>query len=202
MRLCKLLLAAASAIVCFGAFVGIASARTFLTSSQTFRATYREVEIAGVFGVTVCPLTTEGSFHSRSTVKSVGSLIGYITRATLGACASGSATIQQLTLPWHIRYLAFTGTLPNIISIKANIIDVGARVREPGGIACLSRSSAAQPITATFTRTLANGEIRSADLAGTISTGPECGGAAATLSAFSTSATVLNAATRITVTLI
>ncbi|HEX7291737.1 MAG TPA: hypothetical protein VF250_11490 [Conexibacter sp.] len=202
MRLCKLLLAAASATVCLGAFVGIASARTFMTSSQTYRATYREVEIAGLFGVTVCELVTEGSFHSRNIAKTAGSLIGYITRATLGACAAGTATIQQLTLPWHVRYLAFTGTLPNIISIRANIIEVGARAREPGGIECLARSSAAQPITATFTRTLATGEIRSADLAGTINTGPECGGAPVTLSAFSTSVTVLNAATKITVTLI
>jgi hypothetical protein len=62
----------------------------------------------------------EGTFHSNTIAKVANSLIGYITRATFNTpgCVqeegSTRALVLQETLPWHIRYSGFIGTLPNV----------------------------------------------------------------------------------------
>ena len=140
MKLWKLLLASVGATVLLGALVSTASAGRFEVSNQRIRAIFRAVEFHLPESTTRCELTIEGSLHSRTTVKRLGTLLGYITRADLGACAAGTATIQQLTLPWHVRYSGFSGTLPEISSIITHVIFVGFRVGESGGTACLARA--------------------------------------------------------------
>jgi hypothetical protein len=74
-------------------------------------------------GVTLrCPLTMEGSVHSRTLAKVGGSLIGYITRAAFAesSCSGSTWRVRTETLPWHVTYLGFTGTLPNITYVWVN----------------------------------------------------------------------------------
>jgi len=201
MRLSKTLLTIAGAIVILGALVGVASAARLSTSSQVLRATFREVEAGGGNGFARCALTLEGSFHERTTTKVAERLIGLLTRATLGACVTGSATVLTETLPWHIRYDGFTGALPNISSIRARAVGAAFRVREPLGIICLATSTATEPVLATFTREAA-GVLTQATVGGEIRLGGECAGFRGIVTGSSTSFTVLNSTNRITVSLI
>lgn len=171
MKLSKLLLATIGAMVLFGALAGSASARSFSSTSQTLRAQFREVRFNGAFGNITCEVTLSGSLHTRTIAKTVGALIGYINAATLGPCREGTATILTETLPWHARYLAFTGTLPNILTIRINVIGAAFRIREPLAT-CLATSSAASPAVGTFNRE-AGGVLTSAEIGGTIPT--SCG---------------------------
>lgn len=201
MKLGRTLLALAGATVLLGALVGVASAGKLSASSQALRATFASLEFAGGFGTTRCPITLEGSFHQRTTSKVVGSLVGHLTRATAGACSQGSVTVLTETLPWHIRYSSFTGTLPNITSVRANIVGSAFRVREPLGVTCLARSTEAEPTSVAFNRE-ASGVLTTAVVSGAIRVGAECGGATGTIAGTSNSLTVASAATRVTVTLI
>lgn len=201
MKLGKTLLALAGATLLLGALVGIASAGRLSTSNQSLRATFAPLEFSGGFGTTRCPVTLEGSFHQRTTSKVAGSLVGYITSAAAGACSTGSVTVLTETLPWHIRYASFTGTLPNITAIRATVTGTAFRIREVGGVTCLARSTEAEPVTILFNRE-ASGAITSATAGGVIAAGAECLGIRGTMAGTSNSLTVANSATRITVTLI
>jgi hypothetical protein len=108
--------------------------------------------------------------------KVAGSLIGYITRADLGICQAGTATVLTSTLPWHVRYSGFRGTLPEINRIFTHIIGASWRVRESGGIACLARSSTSEPVHEDIWREPATQELFAVELSGTIRTGIECFG--------------------------
>ena len=134
-KLQRTLLAITSAAMLLAALASAASARNYSTSSLTLRASFREFTFVLPSSTTNCKLTIEGSFHNRTAAKAIGSLVGYLTRAILGSCASGTATILQESLPWHARYSGFTGTLPEITTLRANVIGAALRVREAGGIA-------------------------------------------------------------------
>jgi len=201
MKYSKLLLAAIGATVLLGAFVSTASARNISTSNQFLRATFREVNFRLPFFTTRCQVTLEGSLHSRTIAKVVGSLIGYMTSARLGPCSSGSATILTETLPWHVRYAGFAGTLPAITSIRVNVINSSFRIREPFGITCLARSTATEPAIGTFNRE-AGGALTTAEIGGTIRTGPECFEEPGSFTSDRGPVTLLNSTARVTVTLI
>ena len=137
MRIGKLLLTIVSAIVLLGALVSSASARNFSVSSQTNTALFTRLDFIGGFDTVECEVKISGSFHSRTQVKSVGTLVGYITEATVLRCARGGMTINQASLPWHRRYAGFTGTLPNITSQTETVSGAEWRIREPVfGITC------------------------------------------------------------------
>ncbi len=147
MKVSKLLLAVAVAAAFFAALSGSAGARVFSFSHQTLRGTWREIRFSGGFGTVICAVTVEGSLHTRTVAKVAGSLVGYVTAASIGACAQGSATILRETLPWHITYGGFTGTLPNITGGNANVVNASFLIREPVfGISCLTRTRAETPI--------------------------------------------------------
>src|SRR5438270_9952949 len=117
MRHSKLLIAVFSATVMMALAVSSASAAHLSTGNQNFRTVYTSLNFAepsGFFGTISCRVTMEGSFHSATIAKVIGSLIGYVTRATAATCTGGGATINQPSLPWHVRYGGFTGTLPSI----------------------------------------------------------------------------------------
>jgi len=99
--------------------VGSASARTLSISNQQIRSTFRSMEF-GVEGLGTdrCDVTLEGSLHSRTIVKAVGTLLGYITRVTTANC---TLTTAILGVPWHVRYVSFSGTLPNITLLTVRV---------------------------------------------------------------------------------
>jgi hypothetical protein len=197
MRIGKTFLAVVGATVFLGALVASASANRIWATSTTVRASFPGVRFSGGFGTSECAVTLEGSFHSATMEKVAGKLVGYITRAVAATrCFRGSGTILTASLPWHIRYASFAGTLPNITSINATITGAGFNVKEPVfGIACLA-SGGTQ--TLVFNREPA-GVVTSAVIGGE---SPTSCGRNGTLEGTSNSLTVLNSTSRITVTLI
>ena len=148
----RLLLAALTTALALGALVGAASARRYGLSETEFRARWKSLVFGPGSTLEVrCPVTLEGSLHSRTFSKVVEALIGYVTTALLNsaACTGGHARIQAETLPWHIRYESFEGRLPNITAINLRIVGAGFAV-ESNGVLCLYKSSAAEPIKATI----------------------------------------------------
>jgi hypothetical protein len=127
------------------AAVGSASANRLSFTNKAFRTTWRAVEFstAVIEGVVRCPITIEGSFHSSTVRKVISALVGYITRATAATavCTGGRATVLQETLPWHIRYSGFQGTLPNITHVDTLMVGGGMRVEFPGAETCLLRTA-------------------------------------------------------------
>jgi hypothetical protein len=202
MKLCKLLLASVGATVLLGALVSSATARNYEISEQRMRGIFTNLEYHLPGATTRCALTVEGSLHTRTLPKVIGSLIGYITRVDLGVCSSGSATVLTSTLPWHVRYSGFAGLLPNINSIITHVIGASWRVREAGGIACLARSSTTEPVIGNYHRTPETRELTSAEVRGTIRTGAECFGIAGSFRSDRGTVSVSNAATRVTLNLI
>ncbi len=198
MKLSKLLLATIGVTAFFGLLVGSASARNFSVSNQSFRSTFRAVTFEAVFGNIVCEVRLSGSFHGRTLVKRVNTLVGYITQADLGPCATGTATILRETLPWHVRYLGFAGMLPNITRIILNTA-THFRVREPFA-SCLFASTAERSATLTFNRDVATRRLTSADRGGTIPS--DCFGQEGTLRSDRGTVTLVGNTTAITVTLI
>ena len=197
MKLSKYLLPTIGATVFLSVLVGGASARNFSVSNQVFRTSFRALTFRAVFGDIVCEVRLSGSLHARTFVKRVGSLIGYITQATLGPCAAGQATILQALLPWHVRYLGFTGALPNITTIIMNT-DTHFRVRN-AVITCLFESAAERSAILTFNRDVARRTLTTATRGGTI---PSDCGQEGTLGSDAAPVTLLNTTTVITVTLI
>lgn len=199
MRTIRLCTALVGVIVVLGILVSPVAARRIAATSETLRATFRELTFAGGFGSMTCGLTLEGSLHSRTITKTIGALIGYITRAIYQKpCSRGDATVLTESLPWHIQYGGFTGTLPAINSIRKNIIGVAITILEPVfGISCLLRSTAANPVIGTYS--VSAGVLTSATLGGRI---PTSCGLEGEFRGTSTSLTVLGGTSRISVTLI
>jgi len=147
MKTCvKLILAAATATVVLGAAASTASARRIEVSEQRFHQVWTSITFVGEFASVKCPMTIEGSFHSKTTSKVIGQLIGYITRVTLigGACTSGHATALTEILPWHITYEGFGGILPRITEIHILLIGAAFRFELLGG-SCLVQTSTTEP---------------------------------------------------------
>ena len=193
MKFSKLLLAVVGATVLLGALVSSASARNFSVSSQTNTALFTRLDFIGGFDTVECEVKISGSFHSRTQVKSVGTLVGYITEATVLRCARGSATINQASLPWHRRYAGFAGTLPRITGQTENVSGAEWTIREPVfGITCTVRNA-----TSTGTYTVSSGTVTAAAVSGT----SRCGEFSGSLRGSTTNVTNGSGA-RITVTLI
>jgi len=93
-----------------------------------------------------CNVTLEGSFHSATIAKVNEALIGSISRASVNTCSGGSGTVLAETLPWHVRYSGFTGTLPNITGVTLRVISASFRLQPSGSVACLARSTVENPV--------------------------------------------------------
>ena len=130
----KLFFACLMATAFMAGVVSSASAGHFSVDERGFRITWRELNLTDpIVRVGVhCPITMEGSFHSATIQKTPEALIGYVSRATVGnqACTGGHATVLQESLPWHVRYIGFTGALPNITRIRTSIAHPAFRLRE------------------------------------------------------------------------
>jgi hypothetical protein len=147
-RRSRLVVGALVAAFFMALMVGTASARRFEVSSQAFRAVWRPLIFGDNAGVNVsCPVTLEGSFHSRTTSKVSGQLIGYITRGIVGppeTCENGEATVNTETLPWHIQYNTFEGRLPQISGVNLTLVGAKFEVRG-GGVLCTSQTTQSSP---------------------------------------------------------
>ncbi len=168
MKLSKLLFAVVGATVLLGALVATASAGRLSSSTQAISATWTRMDFSGGFGTVECEVSLAGSLHTRTISKTANTLMGYITEANVNRCARGGATVLRATLPWHVTYRAFTGTLPNISAIATNVIGASFQMREPTfGVTCLARSSASSPNIGTYNRE-AGGRITSVTAGGEI----------------------------------
>lgn len=150
----KLVLSALVAAIVLSA-AGTAQARRFELSNQLFRAvwgaghrlTFASTAEGSSF-IVVCEVTLEGSFHSRTLSKTCGQLVGYVTRAAFALpCEGGTFSIPPTTLPWHIRYDSFVGTLPNITRIRLQLVNAAFLLRITFGVnvGCLYQSTTASP---------------------------------------------------------
>ncbi len=142
-----LTLAALTAILTMILGVNTASANRLSLSHLTNRAIFNPIEFRGGIGASRCRLTLEQSFHSATITKTVGALIGYVTGATFHRpCEAGEYTVLTETLPWHLQYGGFTGTLPQLRGLILNMIGLAFRVNESVfGISCLARSTQERP---------------------------------------------------------
>jgi hypothetical protein len=99
-----------------------------------------------------CDLTLEGSFHTRTFAKTRASLVGYVTRAAISRpCTGGEPQLLAESLPWHLRYDAFTGTLPRLTSVRFQMIGFSLWYTV-FGVRCLYRSTTAEPLYVTWFR--------------------------------------------------
>jgi hypothetical protein len=197
MKRSKLLLAVVGATVLFGALVSPAFAGRLSLSSDLVAETFTRTNFSGGLGTIECDLILTKILHSRSFAKTRLLLLGYIIAANITRCARGGATILRETLPWHIRYDSFSGTLPNITSFKTLMVGFALRVREPTfGIECLARSTPEESYALTYN--LSGGVIQSVSLSGTSHCGSSIVGAISGI----TNNVTDGATARITVTLI
>jgi len=203
MKISKLLLATVGASVLLGGLASTTSARNFSLSNQTISTMWSSVEFELPGGAVRCELTIEGSFHSRTAAKVIGSLVGLITKAILGPChVPGTVTILSATLPWHVRYSGFEGGLPNITSTIAHVIGASFRAANTS-VNCLSFSTEARPAIGIFHRNPVTREITEAGLSGRLPTRSECLGIEGTFRSDSGAVSLLGTSNvRITLTLI
>jgi hypothetical protein len=109
-----------TATLLMGLAVGSATAGRISTSNPRFRAVWAALSLTSPESEirVSCPVTLEGSFHSATIRKTRGALIGAITKAVIGGaeppCTGGRATMLQESLPWHLTWESFRGTLPRI----------------------------------------------------------------------------------------
>jgi len=124
----KLALTALAASLLLSTAISTASARNLSITNQNFRITWTSLEfIAGA--ATRCLVTLEGSFHYRTILKNPRSLIGLITKARVQRpCIEGTGSafngveryngvVPSNSLPWHVTYEGFSGTLPRIEAV-------------------------------------------------------------------------------------
>jgi len=144
--------ALAALLVCgsLAGAVGSAHANRLEVSSLQFRMTWGRVfRLSDTGGTVECVVTLTGSFHSRSFPKVTSVLIGLITGATIQECSGGSAGFLAETLPWHVQYEGFSGTLPNIELFRIQITEAGISLRTGFVFTCLARASATNPLKMT-----------------------------------------------------
>jgi len=202
MKICKLLLAVASAGLLLAALGSAASARRLSFSSNAPTTSFRELRFVSDLGSSTCPVTLEGSLHVNTISKVAESLIGSITRTRLGFCQIGTATIPAETLPWHVRYSSFGGLLPAISRVNVNIIGFTMKYRDTSiGLLCTIRSTATEPLIGTYN--VSGGVITGESVSGTIATTfEECIGKQFIFSSDAGAVVALGTTTRVTIRLI
>jgi len=156
----KLILSAFTSALILAGAVGTASANNLSINEQSFRTIWTPLVLSNGPGgggeiQIECNVTLEGSFHSHTIAKVIGTLLGFITRAIVdhNSCNGGDAwalTEEETgneTLPWHVTYEGFGGTLPNITSVRLLLTTHFSS--EPGlfGITCLYSGNASGDVT-------------------------------------------------------
>jgi len=165
-KVVSLSLTVIAASLLLAAAVGTASARNLSSSSSDWRVTWAGLEFVSPGLLTIrCRVTLLGTFHARTIAKVARSLIGSVTRAFVTRpCTNGEGWAfdgtegRPQTLPWHLTYEAFAGTLPNITSLDVLL----SRFRfliSSGFCGAASYGSATDNVTGRITRNTATGEL-------------------------------------------
>lgn len=137
-------LAGLAAAMILAVAVGGAAATRFAANEGGFTYTWGALSFSGGGSTITCELTLRGTLHSRTITKTLNSLMGAFTAASVNNCqGDGRATILSGTLPWHITYGGFGGRLPSITTLSTNIIGMAYNVSD--GITCLFASTTAEP---------------------------------------------------------
>lgn len=127
-----------------------ASANHLSSSATTFRAVWAHMETRFSTESTAirCPMTIEGTLHAATMSKVAGALIGYVTRASLSsaACTGGEGVLAAESLPWHLEYERFAGTLPSISAMEFQIVNPTINLIPIGGSRCTARAEARHPL--------------------------------------------------------
>jgi hypothetical protein len=155
----KLILAGLTAALAMAFAANSASARNLsISHDELVNASWRPMRFtSGGSVVAECDVTLEGSFHYRTALKVTGSLLGYISRAIVNNCSTGSATVLTTNLPWHIIYQGFRGALPNITNIDLRLLLAEFRIHERiFGTECLARTTSTSPAEGTANLTAGN----------------------------------------------
>jgi hypothetical protein len=144
----KLVIAAFTAAAVMAAAVSSASARRIELTERRFRIVWTGLEFLHSTDTPIrCPVTLEGSYHSRTISKVSGALVGYVTSAAVGpTCTGGSARALTETLPWHVQYNSFSGTLPNISSVTQTLVGVRLAMTVTFGAFCLFGTTQESPL--------------------------------------------------------
>jgi hypothetical protein len=147
----KVLLSGLTAAIVMAFAVGSASANRLSLGATDWEAKWTALEFISGGWTFRCPITLQGSFHSRTLTKTAGLLIGHMTRASVkgslgaGACTGGRMTLLTATLPWHVTYESFTGTLPNIQGLGLSLIGLAMQIQPPESLTCLMRTTQTEP---------------------------------------------------------
>lgn len=216
----KFLLIVLTAALVLAAIAGTANARRLTTTSQTFRIvwpTEAKLTFGGSLLLVSCAVTLEGTFHSRTISKVSGQLIGFVTRAQLARPCVGSGEawilngIERIggvttpnTLPWHVRYDSFKGTLPRITGVRIQLIGFGLLI-ELVGESCLYASTTVAPAFVIAERNATTGEIAGIRYDESVEIPKSSGGAVCPPTGVlggSATSTVLGATTRIVLRLV
>src|SRR5215218_2848212 len=114
----KLLLTGLCASIVLASAVSTASANRLSVNETGFTITWSALTFNAAGNTVACPVSLGGAFHNRTIAKVPRALIGRVTAARInGACSGGTATILSETLPWHVQYSSFSGTLPRIATV-------------------------------------------------------------------------------------
>jgi hypothetical protein len=134
----KIIIGCLTVALALAAAINTAAARRIEMTEQRFLVLFEELTFRGGENTVICEVNLEGSFHSRTLSKVSGQLIGYVTQAIVHRpCIQGAGwTLNGIerttnTLPWHILYLRFLGTLPTITGIEIQLNNGGFLI-EPG----------------------------------------------------------------------
>jgi hypothetical protein len=157
----RIAVAALTVALALTATCGIANAGSFELSEEGYLIRWRAERPLTLIGDefrVVCGLRFKGRFHSRTLAKVPGSLVGRVDRAEKGSCSSlevrtlngietfpDEETALPNTLPWHIKYVSFSGALPGIQRIRLSVIGVSLVFKDIFGFECLYRSTDTNP---------------------------------------------------------
>jgi hypothetical protein len=143
----RLLLAVACALSVMSLAGGTSMANRLSVDTIPFILSFSPMFSNELVTVSCDAIIFTGAFHRRTFTKTPGLLLGTITEVAIESpetCEGGTVILLNETLPWHFRYVSYTGTLPNITLIDFHI--VGATMGATAlGVTCLYRTTAANP---------------------------------------------------------
>ncbi|MBS1869308.1 MAG: hypothetical protein JSS99_06560 [Actinobacteria bacterium] len=118
-------------------------------NERTFNAYWSELTFRTEGISTACHVYITGSLHAATFAKTRGLLVGYATSGflpteTCRGTEGARPTPLDASLPWHIKYNSFTGTLPRITGINFDVVGMSFQVTILG-VSCLYRSTAESP---------------------------------------------------------
>ena len=129
----RILRLAAILVALFLLAAGSASARNLSLDDRDIAMRWARLSFISSFEELIsvsCTINMIGSFHASTFAKSAGSLVGINALSQLPTnCAGGTATVPLASMPWHLTYDSFAGSLPSIAAVRLNLIGFTALLR-------------------------------------------------------------------------